>query len=81
VLESWRQWLDGFDEYGAVLERIVDCGDRVFVAAREEGRGAISGAPASALLYQVITMRDGKVLRFQEFYDERLALEAAGLPE
>jgi ketosteroid isomerase-like protein len=81
VLQSWRRWLEGFDEYDATLERVVDCGDAVFVAAREEGRGAASGAPASAMTYQVITMRDGKVLRFQEFYDEQAALEAAGLRE
>jgi uncharacterized protein len=81
VLESWQQWLEGFDEYDMVPERVVDCGDSVFVAAREEGRGALSGAPASAAIYMVITMRDGKVLRYQEFYDEQAALEAAGLRE
>ena len=44
VLASFERWLEGFDEYGIELERIVDCGDRVFVASREEGTGAISGA-------------------------------------
>jgi ketosteroid isomerase-like protein len=79
VLRSWQHWLEGFDEYAFTLERVVDCGDAVFVAAMEEGRGATSGATVSASLYQVVTMRDGKILRFQEFYDENAALEAAGL--
>lgn len=81
VLRSWQRWLEGFDEYAIVLERVVDCGDAIFVAAREEGRGAASGASVSASIYQVITMREGKVFRFQEFYDEQSALEAAGLSE
>ncbi len=79
VLESWKGWLDGFDRYGATLDRVVDAGDRVFVSAREEGRGAISGVTVGDSLYQVLTFRDGKVLRYQEFYDEADAREAAGL--
>jgi hypothetical protein len=29
----------------------------------------------------VCTFRDGKILRYEEFYEERDALEAAGLSE
>jgi ketosteroid isomerase-like protein len=46
---------------------------------REQGRGQASGATVSARVYMVMTFRDSKILRYQEFYDERLALEAAGL--
>jgi ketosteroid isomerase-like protein len=81
VLRSFEQWLEGFDEYGFTLERVVDCGEDVFVVAREEGRGASSGATVSSFLYQVMTLRDGKLLRYQEFYDEESALSAAGLSE
>jgi ketosteroid isomerase-like protein len=78
VLRSFEQWLEGFDEYGVVLEEAIDCGDDVFVASREEGRGAASGATVSSSIYQVFTFRDGKVLRYREFYDRRRAEEAAG---
>ena len=81
VLASWRRWLEQFDEYGAVLERVVDCEDRVFVVSREEGRGAISGATVAAAIYQVITFREGKVLRYEEFYNEADAREAAGISQ
>jgi uncharacterized protein len=81
VLASFERWFEGFDEYGAKLERIVDCGDRVFVASREKGKGAISGATVDAMNYQVITFREGKVLRYQEFSEEAEAFEAAGLSE
>ena len=81
VIKSWRQWLENFDEYGSELEEVRDCGDRVLATVSEEGRGAGSGATVSARNYIVMTFRDGKVLRYQEFYDQRMALEAAGLTE
>ena len=81
VLESWTQWLEGFEEWGWKLEDIRDCGDRVLATVREEGRGQVSGASVSARLYMVMTFREGKVLRYEEFYDEAAALEAAGLRE
>jgi ketosteroid isomerase-like protein len=77
VLESWRRWLENFDEYGGELEDIRDCGDAVLATTREEGRGRASGATVSARNYVVMTFRDGKILRYQEFYDEAAALEAA----
>jgi len=81
VLESWRQWLESFDKYERELEDLRDCGDTVLATLREEGRGRASGAPVSARNYIVMTFRDGKLLRYQEFYDEGMALEAAGLRE
>ena len=39
----------------------------------------MSGASVSARIFAVITMRGGKIARYREFYDERSALEAAGL--
>ena len=82
VIESWRQWLETFKEYEFEIERITDCGDDdVFVAMREHGTGALSEAPVGAMNYAVVTLRDGKIRRYREFYDEATALEAAGLPE
>jgi ketosteroid isomerase-like protein len=82
VIESWRQWLETFKEWEFEIERITDCGDDdVFVAMREHGTGALGEAPVGATNYAVITVRDGKVRRYREFYDEATALEAAGLSE
>jgi ketosteroid isomerase-like protein len=81
VRESFERWLENFDEYGFEVERIVDCGENVLVIAREEGRGTASGATIGQRHYSVYTFRDGKVARFQEFYEEQDALEAAGLRE
>jgi ketosteroid isomerase-like protein len=81
VRESWERWLENFDEYGFEIERIVDCGEKVLVIAREEGRGAASGATIGQRIYLVYSFRDGKISRYEEFYEERDALEAAGLKE
>ncbi len=79
VLESFQRWLEGFDKYDFEVEEIRDCGEHVFVAAREQARGKSSGASVEARVYQVMTFRDGKLLRYREFYDGAMALEAAGV--
>jgi ketosteroid isomerase-like protein len=75
VLEAWNRWLDQWDEYDAEPESFEDHGDEVFVVAREQGRGR-SGASAEARLYLIFTIRDGKILRYREFYDEGTARTA-----
>jgi ketosteroid isomerase-like protein len=79
VLESWVRWLDQWEEYHLVAERFIDCGDEVLVIFSERGRGASSGAEVAARNFMVITVRDGKILRYREFYDEGAAYEAAGI--
>ena len=81
VRESWERWLEDFDAYGFEVERITDHGDRVLVIAIERGRGSASEADVSARIYTVCTFRAGKILRYQEFYDEGHALDAVGLSE
>ena len=82
VRESWERWLDQWDQHGYEPERFVDCGgDDVLVVSREQARGAASGATVSARHYSVVTFRDGKILRYREFYEEAAALQAAGLSE
>jgi ketosteroid isomerase-like protein len=79
VHDSWESWLENFDEWGSEVERMVDCGDKVLVVAREEGRGSLSGGTISQRNYLVFTFRKGKITRYEEFYEEQDALEAAGL--
>jgi len=68
-------------QYSFQIEEIVDCGDDVFVDARELGQGAASGAAVSMHTYAVLTLRDGKLLRYREFNDEQAARQAAGLSD
>jgi ketosteroid isomerase-like protein len=75
-----EQWLNSFDELLAHVEECIDVGDdRVFAWNRYTGRGRESGAPADWHLAIVFTLRNGKVVRGEEYYDRNAALEAVGL--
>jgi ketosteroid isomerase-like protein len=82
VREALETWLESFDEYRYEVQRIVDCGDdEVMVVGLEVGRGAMSGVEVRSVSYELLTFRDGKIVRFREFHEESEALEAAGLRE
>jgi ketosteroid isomerase-like protein len=64
------------------VEEFIDVGDdRVFTWCRYTGRGRASGAPADWHLAIIFTIRDGKIVRGEEYFDRDEALEAAGLTE
>ena len=77
-----ERWLESFDEYRYEVQRIIDCGgDQVLVVGVEVGKGAISGAEVRSVNHELLTIREGMIVRFREFYDEGQALQAAGLRE
>ena len=78
VRESFERWLEGFDQFSFEVEDVVDYGDNVLVISNEQARGAASGAAISSRIYAVMTLRDGKLLRYREFYDEDAARRVAG---
>ena len=80
VRQRLKEWLNSFDDYRYEIDRIIDCGnDEVLVKASEVGRGATSGAEVRSTHYELLTIRDGLIVRIREYYDEDKALEAAGL--
>jgi ketosteroid isomerase-like protein len=82
VRAALEQWLESFDEYRFEVQRIVDCGgDDVLVVGVEVGRGAMSGAEVRSVNHELLTIRDGMIVRYREFWDKSEALEAAGLRE
>ena len=82
VSQRLKGWLESFDDYRYEVQRIIDCGgDEVLVEACEVGRGMVSGAEVRTTNYELLTIRDGMIVRIREFYDEGAALEAAGLRE
>ncbi len=82
VRRRLEEWLNSFDDYRYEIDRIIDCGDdEVLVKASEVGRGATSGAEVRQTNYELLTIRDGLIVRIREYYDDDEALEAAGLRE
>ena len=81
VLANYERWDEAWEEADTTLEEVLGHGDRVFVAARFHARGRASGVEVETRLYEVYTVRDGKVLRIDEYATHDEALEAAGLEE
>lgn len=82
VRQRLEEWLQSFADYRYDVRRIIDCGgDEVLVEATEVARGEMSGAEVRSTNYELLTIRDGLIVRIREFYDEGDALEAAGLSE
>jgi ketosteroid isomerase-like protein len=76
IRDSFERWLEGWDEYRIEADRFEDHGDHVLVVSREFARGHGSGASAAAMVFSLLTFRDAKISRYQEFYDEGAARAA-----
>jgi uncharacterized protein len=63
------------------VERLIDAGGRVAVIATMRGRGSASGVEIERRHGSVWTIREGKAVRFEWFYQPEEALEAVQLLE
>ena len=80
VMRQWRQQRETFDADALEpLSDFLDLGDRV--AVRQTWRGAGQGPEADMEMTHVITVRKGKIVYQEFFWDHAEALEAAGLSE
>jgi ketosteroid isomerase-like protein len=70
-----------FEEWAVELEEVIDAQGRVIAMSRQHGRGASSGAVAELEIAQINTLRDGQIVRIDNYLDRAKALEAAGLSE
>jgi ketosteroid isomerase-like protein len=80
VMQQWEQQRDTFD--ADALEPIsdfTDMGDRV--AVRQTWHGAGQGPEADMEMTHVITVREGKIVYQEFFWDHAEALETLGLSE
>jgi ketosteroid isomerase-like protein len=78
-----RRWFAGFegfiDDVRFEPDEFIPAGDRVLVPGRLVGRGRDSGIEAAQRLFQVWTLRDGKVVRLESYTDMASARAAAGM--
>ena len=79
ILSYLRRWEDPWDDYELRTEEFIDAGDRVVVTIHVKARGTASGIEVDARSHQVHTVRDGRLVRMDEYLVREEALEAAGL--
>jgi ketosteroid isomerase-like protein len=79
VRTSLVRWKSEWDDYELLPEEFEQIGDRVVAAVRLRGRGRGSGVEVDARFYDVYTLREGKIVRMDQFTQRSEALEAAGL--
>ena len=81
VRTSLAHWKAEWHDYKVMPEEFEDRGDRVVVTVRLRGRGRGSGIEIDARFYDVYTLRDGKIVRMDQFTARSQALQAVGLRE
>jgi ketosteroid isomerase-like protein len=76
-LRGMDEWTGAFEEVTTEVEEMIDAGENVIVHHRMRGRGRDSGAEVDLAIYQVVTVRDGKLTRMHDYLTREEALEAA----
>ena len=81
ILQFLSQISEAWEDPSWVPEDYRDAGDQILVYIRFTGRGKSSGIEIERPMAHVNTVRDGKVVRHETFWDRAEALEAVGLRE
>jgi ketosteroid isomerase-like protein len=66
--------------FGAIttdVEEVIDAGEHAVVRHRMRGRGSDSGAEVDLVLWQVVSVRDGRITRMHDYLTGEDALTAA----
>ena len=82
LARGWDELIEATESYALELIDADDLGgDRVFVVFGPTLEGRSSGINVDAAVFAVVTLRDGLIVRMEEYTDRRAALEAAGRSE
>ena len=80
--QVWDDFLRAFRDYRPHLVEVEDLGgDRVYVVIEPEGVSRDSALPMDWRLHSISTVREGRVLRLEEYLSREEAMEAAGFGE
>jgi ketosteroid isomerase-like protein len=78
LVDEWRASWESFE---AGVEEVADVGDGVLVLWWQRLVGAKGDVPITVRSAQICSVRDGKVIRIDNYIDRAEALEAVGLED
>lgn len=79
---AFTDYLRAFADLRIEAEEVIDLDDgRVLVLSRQTASGKQSGVPINHELGELFTLRGGRVVRYDSYWDRAKALEAVGLAE
>jgi ketosteroid isomerase-like protein len=78
---NWLDWLEPWASYRVTVDEVMDLGERVLVLTRNYGRRRGMEAEVEMIAAAILTFREGKLARWEDYADRAAALGAAGLPE
>src|SRR5262245_44225369 len=81
IRDNFEHWQGAWEELEVSAEEFIDAGDRVLVTEHHWGRGRGSGIGVDTRFYEVYTLREGRIVRMDQFTERAEALKAAGLQE
>jgi ketosteroid isomerase-like protein len=78
----WDDYLRWADDYRVALEEVKDLDDdQVYAVIALVGTAKSGGEQMDARFFDLFTIREGQIVRLEEYLDRDKALEAAGLSE
>jgi ketosteroid isomerase-like protein len=81
VLEYLRDVDEGFTVRDIQWSEFRDLGERIVVLGHVRGRGRESGIELDSQYGAVADFKEGKVIKYWDYFDHKEALEAAALSE
>jgi ketosteroid isomerase-like protein len=78
---SFAQYLSAFSDLAIKADEIIDLDNRVLVLSRQTALGKSSGVPIDHELGDLFTLRGGKIVRYDSYWDRDEALRTVGLAE
>ena len=79
MVEFRNTMAQAWGEFRWEAEEFIEAPGGIVVFVRFTGEGRASGAPAEFAMAHVCTLRDGRLIRLETFWDRQEALAAAGL--
>jgi ketosteroid isomerase-like protein len=79
--KATADYLNVWEDYSFEVERMIDLDDRILVLETQTARGRRSGAVISQEVGALLTLREGKIVRWEYYWERADALEAAGIGE